>query len=229
MDSLARLSLLQSASLLNDPLGVNSPNLLMQKAMLVAATQEVCRFTGRALVQATYTDELYAGGGRRELFLNQWPVTALSSVKFWDGTAYTAESSAYYELLNVTEGTARVGRYIRYPVPGQEANATWPAFPNYAYWGRIMWAYYPQDNIKLTYTAGYDTTGWDTALMDAAFIPPHDLEQAVAQLAYVLYMRADVSGVAAESYGPRAMTYRATTGIPQEIAALLQSYRALRV
>lgn len=224
MGALARLSLLKSALLLND---TGTSNDSAYSALLLQASALASRYCrqGGSLESTAYTDELYSGtdalsGPRaygygvyaaRELWLRNYPVTALTTVKIWDGVdSFDTESSSYYELIN--------SRYIQYPKLGQEGNAAWPEWPCHA-----------PNNIKISYTAGYTTTDWATALITAAQLGtvPLDLEMAVASLAAWLYRHNPQAGIKSESAGPYSTTYADVIGgasMPAEIAAMLDAY-----
>ena len=139
MSSLARLSLLKSKLLTG--ITDTSWDAILKEA-LKAATKRAQSEVGRALIQATYTDERYTGSDTNLLYPEHFPVTALSAVSFWDGDAWTAETLSYFEVID--------GLEVVYPMLGEESNADYSVWP----------ATYDR-GIKLTYTAGYDNTGWD--------------------------------------------------------------------
>jgi len=143
------------------------------KLLIEAASTEVESFCDRQLISAAITDELHTGRGTRVLFPLQWPVTTLSSVSIWDGDAYTSESTAYVTILD------EKGLY--YPAIDQIDNAT------YSNWGDTV------NGIKITYTAGYDTTNWDTDAITTSFGVPNDLEWAVAMIAALKWLEGRAS------------------------------------
>lgn len=209
--ALARLSLLKSDAFLNIT-DSNSDNVL--KALLIAATQYANRFTNRTLESTAYTDQYHDGKGSTYLWLREYPVSTLTTVKIFDGTAYTTESSTYYELLD--------SRYIHYPKLTQQSNGTYSCFP------------VGKNNVAITYTAGYVTTNWDTEAITTDFSDsggvPQDLELAVASLAAYEFRRRGASGIASESYGPAAQSFFSpdslmeTGGLPAEVAQTLRHY-----
>lgn len=217
--ALARLSILQSSLFLSD---TNSDDEM--KYALNTATSLAGKYTGRvksdgitnALESATYTDELYSGedapkdawGYRHKLYLRNYPVTAVSAVKIWDGSSYVTETSTYYELQE--------GRFIDYPKLGQESSATYGGWP----------CGFGRRNIKVTYTAGYVTTDWATALITASFAVPTDLEHAIAAWAADLWLSKGQRAVSSESFGPRAVTYVTRNGVacPANVAEVLDGY-----
>lgn len=209
--ALARLTLLKDNLLLNEPTDGFDDSL---KAALEVATAQAETFTNRTLEKTVYTDEFYTGDGEKVLYLLQWPVTALTDVKIWDGTdSFDSETSTYYELINE--------RYIYYPKLGQDANATYGAWPS----GTL-------NNLKITYTAGYDTAGWDTKAITVAFPIPEDLEYAVAKMAALLWLEGKQSearlGVQSLSRGAESVTIeRFVKGIPPEVKDVLMHYRRL--
>ena len=200
----ARLTLLKSAELLNDS---TTDNDTIYKLALAQASDMADRVTGRLLERATYTNERYTGTGNDRLYLKNWPVSALTAVKFWDeGSAtYVTETSTYYELIDE--------RWIMYPADGQDSASTYGNFPR----GK---------RIKITYSAGYLTTSWADMLLTSTFGFPEDLEFAVAKLAAHLYLRKGIAGVAAESYGPSSVTYALQAkDIPDEVMNTLLGYQ----
>jgi len=215
---LARLALLKS-DLFLDLTGTSSDNEL--KAAILAATTMVHQRVGRVLTDATYTDELYSGNNNQRLWLRNHPVTKVSAMKIWDGDAYTTESSTYYELI--------AGRYIQYPKRGQESKAAWGSFPE------------GDDNVKVTYDAGYDATDWATASYPdpggspaKVFDVPRDLELAVAKVAALIALEgrgvdtigAGRLGIVSVNLGPESASFeRYERGIPADALAVIDSYR----
>ena len=218
--AIARLSVLQAELGITTTVAATD-NVL--KSLLAQASKFANHRTGRALESTAYTDELYRGGGGAELWLNQYPVTTLSAVKIWDGDAYTAETSSYYELVSVNN----IARIIRYPKPGQSGSATYGAWPR---------AWDVEYNIKVSYTAGYITTSWDVAAttpITAAFGVPEDLEWAVARMAAIMFMdtRGDQSrlGIASMTSQNESLTTNSfVNGLPKDVLMALDNYRDLR-
>jgi len=137
---LARLALLKGEVLLGELSDQYNGDL---KAAIETATQIANKITGCQLVSTVYTDERMSGTGTNKLTPPEYPITEIGAVKIWDGSAFTTETAAYYELIREF--------WINYPALGQESGATYPSWPGS-----------PAENIKLTYTAGFDTTDWDT-------------------------------------------------------------------
>ena len=167
--ALARLKLLKNASLLNE---TGSGNDAPMKQLLIVASKLVENFCSRSFESATIADEVHIGDNDRELFLNHYPVSSVTSVKIWDGDgSFDAENSSYWELME--------SRYIRYPKLGQEGNASYGAWPC-------------DREIRITYVIGYATTHWDTADVPLGagqtFAVPADLEYAVAKIAAFMWL-----------------------------------------
>lgn len=205
--ALGRLALLKSSALLNIS-GTTYDNEL--KLLLEAVTEYVhTTACGRVLESATYTDELYSGDGSNSLYLNEWPVTTLSAVKIWDGSAYTAETVGYFATID--------GMRLHYPALGQEANATYGRFP------------LGVNNIKVTYTAGYATTNWDSAAITASFAVPRGLEYAVCKIAALWWQdRKDGGrlGLRSATKGSEGLiTEMFVAGLPADIERQLAQYR----
>ena len=194
--ALPRLSLIKSAALLNIEAATFDSEL---KALAAVATEQIHQFTGRELESATYTDERYTRTDSRVLYTHQWPVTALTGVTFYDSgdEAWESESTTYFDLITPTNDRS----YIYYPKLGQETSATygaWPVIPN---------------GIKLTYTAGFLTTSWATALITASYGVPEDLEYAAALQAALTWLEG--KGSLESRMGLRRMIYDEHEIIPE--------------
>lgn len=233
--ALARRSLLKSAALLNDSTTANDA---VYSAVLLAATGLACDICGRILPKTIYTDELYRGNRTDKLWLTQFPVTAVSAVKIWDGANYTVEDSAHYELVSISENGARIGRFLRYPVPG-DMTSTYPYWPGdyrpmasgYGAGGfgglsSMSAAYIPEYNIKVSYTAGYDCTGWDSLDIDDAFAVPSSLEWVILQIAAWLIKRSAAANVDMIRQGPTMVKFNPITAgaLPAELTGALSAY-----
>jgi len=119
------------------------------KAFLIGATAQAEAYTGRHLESATVSNEKHVGTGSRKLYPREYPVTSLTSMTIWDGSAYTAETASYAEIID--------GLTLYYPALDQESNATYGAWPSGLRGSGDEDDHY---NIRLTYVAGYTTTGW---------------------------------------------------------------------
>lgn len=108
---------------------------------------EVETYLDRHLVTASYTEYHTANCNQDELFLGEWPVTAVSSV-YEDASWMTvAEASRYPSSTLLTSGTDYLAiKPTREPSPfGKLLKLT-------GYWSTTRRA------IKVSYTAGYATT-----------------------------------------------------------------------
>ena len=206
--ALARLKVLKSKPLLN----ISTETVDSELKLLLAATSSyVHSFCARVLESASYSDEYYSGDGSHTLYLTQWPVTAVTTVKIWDGTdSYDTETATYYTLVD--------SRYLYYPAIGQESNSTYSKWPD------------KRNNIKITYTAGYATTSWATAAITDAFGVPADLEMAVARLTMLRWMDGlgNEGRIGLQSLNPsgeRETAQKFLTEMPYDIKMVLNSYR----
>ena len=102
----------------------------LSATLINIASDFINNFTNRKILSRTYTDEAYDGNNDCKIYLKQYPVTAVSTVKSWD--TYNNEVSYTYTvyteyLIYTDEGYI----YIRgKTVPGHK-------------------------NYRVTYTAGY--------------------------------------------------------------------------
>jgi len=214
--ALGRLSVMKDDLLLNEPETTYDDSF---KLLLEAATVEVNEYCNRRLESSTITDEYYSGDDRTLLYLNEEPVTALSAVSIWDtGTeTYVSESTSYMQLLKDERG---ISFHVRYPKLGQEDDAEYGAWP------------IGDENIKVTYIAGYITTSWDTLAMTASFGVPADLEWAVCTMAVLKWLegkgasggggRLGVKGV--EVTGQEFLIQRFNKGMTPEVKTVLDGY-----
>lgn len=98
-----------------------------------AATEVVHRHLRRKVRSRTFTDEKYNGSGRQMLLLRQWPVTALTAVKWLtnvDPDVWEAQSITRFVTDDPSYGGI-TDRLYRFPCGVQ--------------------------NVAVTYTAGYTT------------------------------------------------------------------------
>lgn len=109
------------------------------------------RYTGGLLDSATYTDEAHDGTGTGVVYLHNWPVTTLTSVKIRRGTDIeTLPTTAYSMVL----GARSRGRLVREPQSqGASLTSTESGIPLRA--GVCPAWPVGRDNILVTYTAGY--------------------------------------------------------------------------
>lgn len=106
---------------------------------------------GRSFDETTYTDAKFSGNGERSLWINNHPVTAVSSVKTVDstGTATTLDSTAY-RFTSEGELFRLDGSY----------ESAWDkpvvVYPGARSVGPV-WSDSEPDNILISYTGGYST------------------------------------------------------------------------
>ena len=130
-------------------------------ALIPTVQDKVERYLGTAIDSATFTDEAYDGDGSQELWLKNYPVTAVSAVKIVsdDGTTTTLASADYR--------WSSQGKIVRLPYYGG-------MLPTRDSWGDPIGlgggSVFPNgfQNVKVTYTAGYGTVPDD--LQYAAFV-----------------------------------------------------------
>ncbi len=179
-------------------------------AMLCGVEQFVAKYLGRTLPSASYT-HYFDGHGRRELFLNQRPVTAVSSVKI-DPTGYGGHGTDAFD----SDSAIALGEdWIPERSDAGESNrgvllhlgGGWPV---------------GVQNIKVAYTAGYSAI-------------PQDVINAVHVLAAEVYTQAGKGGkLQSETLGQYSYSLaigNALDGSDAELAtarAALAAYREIR-
>lgn len=80
--------------------------------LINSASDFIERHTKRVLKSATYTSEKYDGNGSYYLYLRQWPITAISSVKRWD-TVSNASAATYVENTDYLYDGTKGWLYLR--------------------------------------------------------------------------------------------------------------------
>lgn len=217
MTALARLSLLKSTAFL----ALTSTKFDdVLKPLLGAASFTAARFCNRwdekesrsSFDLNNYEDEQYTGDGTTVLYLKNYPAVKIIEVKLWDGTdSFDVETDTLYELVD--------NRYIQYPALGKEANATYPG-----------WLTWPKNGIKITYTAGYSSIGWDIKAVTDAFGVPPDLEYAVATIAQLTWLAGKEGGgrrgITNINVGAQGLTKEVfqSGALPKDIEGILNKY-----
>jgi len=213
MGALARLTLLKSAAMEKESSSTYDDEL---KACLIAASRVADSFCNRSFEAETYEDETYTGNDTSRLFLRNTPVIAVESVKLWDGVdSYDTETAPYYRLID--------DMYLQYPDLGQEASASWSC-----------WISDYENGIKVTYTAGYATSNWETAAVADSFGVPSDLEMAVARMAMQLWKDGKKGGIrfgltSVAQGGDSLAIDRYIQGLPEDVKMTLNQYRRVNI
>jgi len=143
-------------------------------------------------------------------------VVSITSLKIWNTSTdvFITEASTYYELIN--------GRYIQYPKKGQESSATYSSLPVDG-----------DGEVKVSYVAGFATSGWESHPITNAFGVAADLEWAVCGIAAIDWSlgREDRSllGIVSRSMGAESMSYESfEKGVyPDKIMRVFDRYKRL--
>jgi len=115
-------------------------------------------YLGRDIEEATYTDEIYDGSGTNYLVTRQRPITAISTLKVYEGL--DGDGAEDWETWEQNDEYQRL-------IILKEAHTLYmdPKFPE------------GKQNLKITYTAGY-----------AAADIPDDIDYVAKQLMAIKYM-----------------------------------------
>jgi len=157
-------------------------NLNLIISLINSATRYIESFCGRRFKETIYTDELHDGDGTTILDLPNYPLTAIASI-------YRTYDVGTDELYDSTY-------YKRYEDEG------------YVY-RKAGW-FKGKQNIKITYTAGYDPI-------------PADLEELCNAMVAFKYDAAARTGIKSEKIGKYAITY-SEVSLPEEIMAQMASW-----
>lgn len=209
--ALGRLSILKSSVLLNISNSTWDDEL---SYLLRKSTRSLNAAVNRELELTTYEDEYYTPIQKNRILLNEHPVQTLVSVKFWNAAteAWETESLDYIELVNK--------RYIDYPKRGESSNSTYSGFP-----------VDDRNSIKITYTGGYITSGWNSMTVADVFGVPEDLEWACCAIASIDWAlgRQDkgLLGIQTKSFGAESITYESfERGVyPDKVMTVIDRYR----
>lgn len=210
MSGLARLVLLK-AGVFADLTGTTIDNQLLE--LIEAASQVARMYTGREFTLETNTGERYTGDDTNRLYLNEWPVTEIAKVQFWDGDEWDTETATNYTLIR--------NRFILYPSLEYDDAL-------YSTWIDTY-----DEGIKIDYTSGYDNSGWNSNDgLNEPFGVPADLEHAVCQIAYKMYKDGTAGGgrfgLTQMSKGAESMAVdKFIKGLSDEILVVLKSYMKL--
>jgi hypothetical protein len=166
------------------------------QTLLDSATQWIEGYTNSVFTPTAVEDEKHDGRGARHVLLRQRPVISLAGVEL-DGALL---NPAQYALVDnawlVAPQQCGFCPRLGYLEPECMAQAVWPR---------------GTQNISISYTCGYSAV-------------PAAVSQACALLAAQWYREDQRQGAAAESYGPRSVTYRDTGDAPLPVRALLAQF-----
>ena len=164
-----------------------------------AASDFIERFCNRKFISQTYIDEAYDGNGERDLYLDNFPITTLTTVKNWD--AYN-NTLLYTYTVNL--------EYVLYGTEG------------YIHmWGG--WAKGTK-NYKITYIAGYAIASVPYDLKKACA----DLCAFYNMNKNKIGMESERIGAYSYQLANNSEIFN-SLGIPAEIARVLNAYRKINV
>ena len=123
-----------------------------------AVEDRVATFLNRSLIEESYADELIDGSGTNKLVPKHFPVTAVTSIEVYDGL-----DNSGTEIWDLWAQNTDYDRLV---------------IPTGGYCILLDGATFPKDysNIKLNYTAGYDSDSL-----------PQDIYKAMFDLCYLYY------------------------------------------
>lgn len=155
--------------------------------LIAEADVIISNYLDRRIEQATYT-EFYSGNGKQSLFLNNYPVTSITSVHLDNGGYFGDGSDAFAASTLLTEGTDYV--LNKDDASETEVSRSGELFRIGGVWDRPLVRKRGQlcsapgsgkGNIKVVYVGGYETV-------------PKDLEHCANRLVVSLYNSKTASG-----------------------------------
>lgn len=201
LTSVARLAAFRQADV---PAASSSEEALYQN-IINSVSDYIESYTGRRLIQTTYTQEEYNGTGSQYIVLKNYPVDTDAGVTVErrnsavnDDDWQTIDSRYYF--VNAASGI----------IEGANENIGWRKGTN---------------NYRVTYTAGYDFDLSTTFLSDFAA----DLEFIVWSLAdtaltNITTNATNTTGIASEKLGDYSVTYTSTVMKNSEMQSVLDKY-----
>ncbi len=150
-------------------------------ALLARTTKMMQRYTGRVLLEATYTDQAYEGDGiNNELLLKEYPVSVVSSIKemydIYNRQTITLVEHLNYEVLELSEAEN----------PGIIRRIDGP-------WTKGI------QNFQITYTAGYSV------------VPVDLVQAQIDWVSYFYQNRDSRIGISSYRLGAFAVAYKDNT------------------
>jgi hypothetical protein len=183
----------------------NNDEVIIRK--INAATDYIERECKRRFKKTTYTNQPVpvAGYYQERLYLPQRPVTALTSIEYRQGLVgsptWTAFSTNEYEL----EGDGKSGIVYFYGYIG----------------GGLP---HGNNNIRVTYTAGYDID-WESAGDPTLHNLPADVTEVAENLVVSWYNNQDKHGKESEKFHDGTVVY--ATDMSEMDKAILSQYRSI--
>jgi uncharacterized phiE125 gp8 family phage protein len=159
-------------------------------------TSRIESYVNRKLKKRSYT-ELYDGSGTQKLLLNQFPITALTSVNIDQGQDFLPSTDVDIEAI---------------VIQAEEGLLSWSGVVNSSSaFNAGIWSAGVR-NIQVVYEAGYDPI-------------PDDLAAACIKLVAVEFNRAREGADAFTAEGTAGHSVTWIQGMPQEIDEMLLAYR----
>ena len=167
-------------------------NLPLLESLINAVTDFMETYCKRRFKKTDYEAELYDGDGTRMLFLRNYPITDIASIHWtYVGVADQLINSNEYKIYASAGFVYREGGWIA-----------------------------GHQNIKITYTAGYDFASENG-------IPP-ELEEICKALVALRYNQPDKSGIESERMGSYAVSY-SKEDLPADLKKRLNLWRKMDV
>lgn len=170
---------------------LTAPDNLLLETLINAVTDFMEDYCKRRFLETAYASELYDGDGTEMLFLKNYPIVAIATI--------------YWTYVDVTDELIDADEYKIYNLGGYV----------YREGGWIA----GHQNIKITYTAGYDfaTDGI-----------PSELQDICNALVNLKYNQPDKQGIESERMGSYAVSY-SKDDLPADLKRQLNLWRKMDV
>jgi hypothetical protein len=169
------------------------------ETLINVASDRIKTYIGFDLKETTYTDEIYSGNGRHNLFLRKFPIVSVISVKEWD---------TYNNVLLDT--LVENQDYLVYLAEGY-------IYMRGGWWKSIS-------NYRITYKAGYSTIPYDIKMACAMLANMYYDKKGSANMKSESI--GDYSYTAEDGIGNNTF---GEIGIPPIIAGILNKYKCFVV
>ena len=165
------------------------------------ATASIERFCNRSFTEDEYTEYFDTIGGFNKLFLRNYPVASLTSVKYRTGTW----GAITWESLNVNDYLLNDNGKVAFSFPFPEA----------------------EKYLQIVYTGGYKID-FDNELLIASHTLPFDLTQVATEIVAQTFNLRTSSGISNESTEGQSITYK-DSDVTKQYQSRLLAFRNVNI
>ena len=179
--------------------GVTNDTLIDE--LIKNATASIERFCNRSFTEASYTEYFDTIAGNSKIFLRNYPVASLTSVKYRSGTW----GAITWESLNVNDYLLNDNGKVAFSFPFPEA----------------------EKYLQIVYTGGYKIN-FDEELDDTFHTLPFDLTQVATEIVAQLFNLRTSVGISNESTEGQSITYK-DSDVTKQYQSRLLAFRNITI